>query len=451
MDEGRKDVQRITSPRQEVYADMLRIFEQRVEELQHQVSQDPTEQQELLSQTLVELQVSVEELRVAEEELRQQNEELIIAHQTLEAERERYLDLFEFAPDGYFVTDIAGIVQEANRAAAVLLGMSQKMLIGKPLAIYLTREDHAAFYALLQPLARGEEIHEWQMHLQPRNREKVPVSMTATSIQDRHGNVTGVRWLFRDITIQTEVRKELRVLNVELEARVQQRTAELRRSNDELQQFAYSVSHDLQEPLRAVSIYVQLLAERYRGHFDSEADEFIGYAIEGTKRMHQLIHDLLDYSRVHTKEQAPTEINCEDVVSRVLKSFDLHESNAVVTYDPLPIVVADGTQLHQLFQNLLSNALKFHGPEPPRVHISAQPREHEWLFSVRDNGIGLDPAQAERIFVIFQRLHTTREYPGTGIGLALCQKIIRRHGGRIWVESEPGKGATFYFTLPAKP
>jgi light-regulated signal transduction histidine kinase (bacteriophytochrome) len=237
-----------------------------------------------------------------------------------------------------------------------------------------------------------------------------------------------------------------------LEARVDQRTAELQRSNDQLQQFAYVASHDLQEPLRAVSTYVQILADRYHSRLDSQADEFIHYAVDGAMRMQELIRDLLDYSRVQTREQELTETNCEELVAGVIENLYLSiaDSMAVVTADSLPVVLADRAQLRQLFQNLVINALKFCGPDPPRIHIAARQNEHEWVFSVRDNGIGLDPRHAERIFVIFQRLHTRREYPGTGIGLAICKRIVERHGGRIWVESEPGKGATFYFTLPIK-
>jgi light-regulated signal transduction histidine kinase (bacteriophytochrome) len=237
-----------------------------------------------------------------------------------------------------------------------------------------------------------------------------------------------------------------------LEERVEQRTAELQRSNDQLQQFAYVASHDLQEPLRAVSTYVQILADRYRSRLDSQADEFIHYAVDGATRMQELIRDLLDYSRVQTREQELEETNCDELVAATLENLHLSiaDSMAAVTVDPLPVVVADRSQLRQVFQNLLINALKFCGSEPPRIRIAAQRQGQEWVFSVRDNGIGLDQRYAERIFVIFQRLHTRREYPGTGIGLAICKRIIERHGGRIWVESEPEKGATFYFTLPKR-
>jgi signal transduction histidine kinase len=227
--------------------------------------------------------------------------------------------------------------------------------------------------------------------------------------------------------------------------------AELERSNRELEQFAYVASHDLQEPLRMVASYVQLLEREYGGRLGEEADEFIGFAVDGAKRMQALIQDLLTYSRVGRGE-APTEpTDLDAAFDRALNNLSaaIEEIGATVSAEDLPTVVADASQMTQLLQNLIGNALKFHGEEAVEVRVGAERHNGEWTFGVRDNGIGIDPKHAERIFAIFQRLHTRKEYPGTGIGLALCRKIVERHGGRIWVESEPGRGTTFRFTLPA--
>jgi len=229
-----------------------------------------------------------------------------------------------------------------------------------------------------------------------------------------------------------------------------QAEADLERSNKELEQFTYVASHDLQEPLRMVSSYTQLLARRYQGQLDDAANEFIAYAVDGANRMQRLIADLLAYSRLGTRAKGFAPADCTAVLDQALASLKgaIEESGAAVTHDPLPTVTADNSQLLQLFQNLIDNAIKFRVEERPRIHVSAEQKGSEWVLSFRDNGIGIDPQYAERIFVIFQRLHTREEYPGTGIGLAICKKIVDRRGGRIWVESQPGMGSTFYFTIP---
>ncbi len=234
------------------------------------------------------------------------------------------------------------------------------------------------------------------------------------------------------------------------EEEIRRYTAELKRSNEELQQFAYIASHDLQEPLRMISSYLQLIERRYQGKLDKDTDEFIGFAVDGAKRLQAMINGLLEYSRVETRGKPFEPTNTEEVLNHVLLSLKvaIEESAAVVTYDPLPTVRADGTQLAQVFQNMITNAVRFRREESLRIHISAKHEKNEWAFSVCDNGIGIDPQYKERIFIIFQRLHGRRQYPGTGIGLAICKRIVERHGGRMWVESEPGKGSTFYFTIP---
>ncbi|HEY9730244.1 MAG TPA: ATP-binding protein [Chroococcales cyanobacterium] len=260
-------------------------------------------------------------------------------------------------------------------------------------------------------------------------------------------------------------------LNQELEAKVKQRTTQLaqtneqlqhsneqlailnqefQRSNQELEQFAYVASHDLQEPLRAIAGYTQLLVNEYRDRLDETALEYADFIVDGAKRMQQLIQDLLTYSRVGTRGQEFAPTDCNAVLQQVLQNLQvaIADNQATITAEPLPTVNGDRNQLVQLLQNLIGNAIKFHRDEPPHVYITAQKQDNDWLFQIQDNGIGIKPQYLERIFEVFKRLHTRREYPGTGIGLAICKKIATRHGGRIWAKSESGVGTIFYFTIP---
>lgn len=231
-----------------------------------------------------------------------------------------------------------------------------------------------------------------------------------------------------------------------------QLNASLARSNLELEQFAYVASHDLQEPLRMVASYLKLLEQRYKDQLDKDAREFIEFAVDGAIRMRVLIDDLLTYSRVMMKAKSRELVDIKIVFDKVLKNLKvaIEEKNATITRTDLPVISADPVAMIQLFQNLIGNAIKFYAKEPPVVHVSCELKGPEWLFSVRDNGIGIDASNFGQIFVIFQRFHTKQEYPGTGIGLVVCKKIVEQHGGRIWPESKIGNGTTFFFTIPAK-
>jgi light-regulated signal transduction histidine kinase (bacteriophytochrome) len=235
-----------------------------------------------------------------------------------------------------------------------------------------------------------------------------------------------------------------------LRAEKRQAQEELARSNQELEQFAYVASHDLQEPLRMVATYTQLLAERYRGKLDESAEKYMHYAVDGALRMQVLIQDLLAFSRVGRPGTDCKLTDCNAVMQAVLQNLQtaIQESGARIECGSLPTVMADGSQLLQILQNLVANAIKFRGALPIVIRVAAERQEREWRFAVSDNGIGIAPEHAEQIFVIFRRLHTRDEYPGSGIGLAICKKIVEQHGGRIWVESCPGQGSAFKFTLP---
>jgi PAS domain S-box-containing protein len=366
--------------------------------------------------------------------------------------QERYLvdALMDTIPDHIYFKDDRSRFLRINKAMARLFKLKNPdEAVGNSDFDFFTAE-HAqrAFDDEQQILRTGEAV------IGREEKETWPdgsvtwVSSTKEALRDRTGRIVGTFGISRDITGRKQAEEALAG-----------KAEELQRSNTELEQFAYVASHDLQEPLRMVASYTQLLGRRYKGKLDSEADEFISYAVEGATRMQVLINDLLAYSRVGTRGKPFAIADCNEVLARALANLKLaaEEAEAQITSDPLPQVEGDPTQLMQLFQNLVGNAIKFRSPERrAEIHIAVTPRrsDHaerprfEWLFAVRDNGIGIEEKYFDRIFIIFQRLHTREQYPGTGIGLAVCKKIVERHGGRIWVESLVGKGSTFCFTLP---
>ncbi|MCB0194104.1 MAG: PAS domain-containing protein [Anaerolineae bacterium] len=311
-------------------------------------------------------------------------------------------------------------------------------IIGKTDAFLFSEADAQLLSDLKnQALESGQMIRQ-EVNVTINNKPRY-YDLTIEPAYDVMNQVTGVLCAHVDITQIKEVEAALRAS-----------AEELKRSNAELEQFAYVASHDLQEPLRMIAGYVQLIERRYKGQLDSDADEFIYYAVDGAKRMQRLIHDLLALSRIGRKEQKLAQIDCNQLLEQVLINLQvaIEDNEATITRDILPTLNGDSTQLGQLLQNLIVNAIKFQSDSSPVIHISAKQQKTVWEFTVQDNGIGIPADQQDRIFMIFQRLHSRGEYPGTGIGLAICKKIVERHGGTIWVESQSGQGSTFHFTIP---
>lgn len=344
----------------------------------------------------------------------------------------KYSTLVENSRDGIVILQ-DGVMKFVNTASLEIVGYTPEELLGIDFLKVVTPEDREMVIKRYADRMAGKEVPSiYEMALIRKDGITVPVEVNATFInyEGRPADLV----VIRDITERKRAEEELR------------------RSNQELEHFAYIASHDLQEPLRMVSSYTQLLAQRYKDKLDADADEFIHYVEDGVSRMRALINGLLVYSRVGTSGAAFELTDCEAAFDCALTNLQVavDGSGAVITHHPLPVVMADASQLTQVFQNLIGNAIKFCSQELPRIHVAAEPRGNEWLFSIRDNGIGIDPQYHDRIFDMSQRLHSRTEYPGSGIGLAICDKVLKRHGGRIWVESETGKGATFYFTIPIK-
>jgi PAS domain S-box-containing protein len=380
----------------------------------------------------------IHELQVHQIELEMQNEELRRAQIELEESRAKYSDLYDFAPVGYFTFNKDGLTLEANLTAAKELGVERAFIINKPFRAYIVAEDREIFDQHLRDVLTSEDRKTCELRLKRKNRIEFYAHLESIAVSDSRGAYV-CRTSCIEITSRKKVEKEMKHLS-----------DELKRSNEDLTRFASAAAHDLQEPLRGIEGFIKLLEKRYKGKLDEKADEFIDYLVDDVMRMQQLIKDLLEYSRVSAKGKVFITVNCSVVIEQALSNLRsaIDESGAVVTYDLLPTVMGDDAQLIRLFQNLIGNAIKFRSIEPLKIHLSAKREGNEWIFSVRDTGIGIDPKHAERIFIIFQRLCTRQEYPGTGIGLAICKRIVERHGGRIWVESNLGKGATFYFTIP---
>jgi PAS domain S-box-containing protein len=364
--------------------------------------------------------------------------------QPAETEAEgKFRELLESAPDPIVIVDAHGLIRIVNRQVEAIFGYARDELLNQPVEILMPerfRNGHTGHRAeyMRKPRTRPMGIG-MELFGRHKNGREFPIEISLSPMHsDSEVLVTSI---IRDLTGRKQVEERLRAT-----------AAELARSNAELEQFAYVASHDLQEPLRMVASYTQLLARRYQGRLDKDADEFIAFAVDGARRMQELINDLLTYSRAGSRALELTQVDLDATLDRVLIDLGgaVEDSCATVTRDaPLPTVEGDGLQLQQLLQNLIANGIKFRRPEvPPVVHVSARREPGSWVIAVSDNGIGIEEQYRERIFALFQRLHSRAEYPGTGIGLAICRKIVERHGGAIRLESEPGQGTTFEFTLP---
>jgi PAS domain S-box-containing protein len=339
--------------------------------------------------------------------------------------------------------DPQGRILSWNEGAEETKGCSADEIIGQHFARLYTAEDvrnGKPAFELEEAAKRGRfECQGWRVR---KDGSRFLANVVITALRDEAGQLRGFGKITRDITARKKS-EDLLAKKVE----------ELKRSKEELQQFVRIASHDLQEPLRTVASYTQLLARRYKGRLDSAADEFIGFALDGCNRLKELLQDLMVYSCAAPHGNDFHKISGEDALNAALENLrtEIEQSGAVVTHDSLPVISTDEAQLTQVFQHLVGNAIKYHGAEVPQVHVAVSMNlSNEWIFSVRDNGVGIAQEHFDRIFVLFQRLHGHHEFEGTGIGLAICKKIVERLGGRIWVESQPGKGSTFYFALPEK-
>jgi len=335
---------------------------------------------------------------------------------------------FTVTPDLSCFADFKGNFTKLSPAWSLALGWTEAELLAKPFVEFVHPADRDLTRQRAAELAGGGKVINFDNRYLSRDGSYRWLSWNAVSLPERQLIVA----VARDVTDRKHEQ------------------AELARSNQELEMFAYVASHDLQEPLRSIAGFMELLRNRYHGQLDAKADEYITFAVDGAKRLQTLINGLLEYSRVSTRGKPLAEVDTATALVEALANLQsaILETGAVVTHDPMPVLHADAGQFARLLQNLLANALKFHSDQPPRIHISVRRQATAWEFSVRDNGIGIDPESFDRLFIIFQRLHTQKQYPGTGLGLAICKRIVERHGGRIWVESIPGRGTTFFFTIP---
>ena len=404
------------------------------------------------------------ELRVHQVELEMQNEELRENQIKLIESQHRYFDLFNFAPVGYFTLNEKGLILDVNLAGASLLKVERLNLPNKAFIQFIDLDNRNKFHRHITKAKETGVKETTELKLLKIDKSSFYVHLETITILNENGTFKEFRIGINDINSQKKAEITLRdrnakinkLLNVEIddyeiaEIKLEKLIENLKSSNKELEQFAYVSSHDLKEPLRMITSFLQLLQKRYANKLDEDANDFINFAVEGAKRLNTMINDLLKYSQIGSTEINFEYLQSEKILETVLTDLGplIEDNHAIVTYDPLPLIYANEQMMIQLFQNLIGNAMKYHGEKTPEIQISATRGKDEYIFAVTDNGIGIDKKHHDRIFTIFQRLHSREEYEGTGIGLAISLRILQKHRGIIWTESVLGQGTTFYFTIP---
>lgn len=385
------------------------------------------------------LEKIVHELGTYQIELELQNEDLKTTQADLNESRRKYVDLYDHAPVGYCTIAPTGVILSANLTVARMLGRARHDLLRTPFPLLVAENDRDAFFMHLRKTVRENTRQSAELEMLTNDGGGIHVLLESNPVTDSAGKVVEIRTAATDIT--EKKLKELEIINL---------NRELLRSNEDLLHFAFIVSHDLQEPLRTVSSFIQLLERKYGHLLDDKGNLYMRHIVGGTEHMRHLLADLLIFSRVGSGKLARESVSLQRVLENVRKNLaeTIRENDAEIVTETLPVVSGDESLVTDLLQNLISNSLKYRNGDPPKIRISSFSEDGHWIISVQDNGIGIDMQYADQIFLIFQRLHQRNEFEGTGIGLAICKRIVERHGGRIWVESEPGNGATFFFALP---
>lgn len=407
--------------------------------LDHRIRLDAEDEIGQLAQAFNAMVENLQEVTASRDELDKEITERKRIEKALRTSEEEFREIFNATTDALILLNQEGRITRVNKTASEVYGYTEEEFLALNPQQLIHPDYHHVFQQFLADVKRKGTFSGETLDV------KRSGELFYTDVRGSAVTFQGQEYILASIRDVTEQK--------EAELKLEETMRELERSNVELQRFAYIASHDLQEPLRMVTSYLQLLERRYGDLLQGDAQDFIAYAVDGATRMKQLINDLLTYSRVGTRDITHAPVDTQQILDEVLDTlqFRIEEVQGEVISRSLPTVPGDKTQLEQLFQNLIDNALKFRGDKPARIEVRAEKGDGEWVFSIKDNGIGMDPEFQDRVFIIFQRLHAQDEYEGTGIGLAVCKRIVERHGGEIWFESEPGEGTTFYFTIPDQP